>query len=101
MQTKRSDVVGQVVAVKKVEINFSKTDLNYKLRVGQILALDVSRFPCYECTQPRQVWYRPLEKIDQPILGKSETYRYQDEVLSVRWNRGLPSNNIFVGRFVM
>ena len=101
MQTKRSAVVGQVVAVKKIEINFSKTDLNYKLRVGQILALDVSRFPCYECTQPRQIWYRPLEKIDQPILGKSETYRYQDEVLSVRWNRGLPSNNIFVGRFVM
>lgn len=101
MQTKRSAVVGQVVTVKKVEINFSKTDLNYKLRVGQILALDVSRFPCYECTQPRQIWYRPLEKIDQPILGKSETYRYQDEVLSVRWNRGLPSNNIFVGRFVI
>jgi len=101
MQTKRSAVVGQVVAVKKVEINFRKTNLNYKLQVGQILALDVSRFPCYECTQPRQIWYRPLEKIDQPILGKSETYRYQDEVLSVRWNRGLPSNNIFVGRFVM
>ena len=101
MQTKRSAVVGQVVAVKKVEINFSKTDLNYKLRVGQLLALNASRFPCYECTQPQQIWYHPLEEIDQPTLGKSELYRYQDEVLSVRWNRGLPSNNIFVGRFVM
>ena len=101
MKTKRSTIVGQVVAVKKVEIDFSKIGLNYKLQVGRILALDVSRFPCYECTQPHQIWYRPLEKINQLIVGKSETYRYQDEVLSVRWNRGLPSNNIFAGRFVM
>ena len=48
-----------------------------------------------------RVWYKPLEKIDTAVVGKSTFYRYKDTILPVTWNRNTPSNNIFVGDFTM
>ena len=106
LQKKRSAILGKIVAVKQTIVDLSNTGRNYQLTVsqqqlGDVLVLDVSQFPCTSCTQPHQIWYDPLEKIDKPILGKSQVYRYQDKILSVMWNFGLPTNNIFVGQFVM
>lgn len=99
--TKRSAVVGEIASTKIEPIEFTKQDLEYELRVGEVLSLSALRNPCEYCTQPHEVWYKPLETIDTAVVGKSNIYRYKDTVLAVTWNRSEPSNNIFVGRFAM
>ena len=101
MTTKRGKVLGEVVSTEIAPITFTKQDVKYNLRVGEVLTLSVSRYPCQNCTQPHQIWYKPLEQIDTPIVGKSTAYCYQDKILSVTWNCGEDTNNVFVGNFVM
>ena len=101
INAKRSAVVGEIASTKIEPIEFTKQDMEYELRVGEVLSLSALRNPCEYCTQPHEVWYKPLETIDTAIVGKSNLYRYKDTVLAVRWNRSEPSNNIFVGRFTM
>ena len=101
MTTKRGEILGEVVSTEIAPITFTKQDVKYNLRVGEVLTLSVSRYPCQNCTQPHQIWYKPLEQIDTPIVGKSTAYCYQDKILSVTWNCGEDTNNVFVGNFAM
>ena len=101
MTTKRSEILGEVVSTENVPITFTKEGVKYDLQVGKVLTLSVSRYPCQNCTQPHQIWYKPLEQLDTPIVGKSTTYCYQDKILSVTWNCGEDTNNVFVGDFAM
>ena len=98
---KRSKVLGEVVSTENAPITFTKEGVKYDLRVGKVLTLSVSRYPCQNCTQPHQIWYKPLEQLDTPIVGKSTAYCYQDKILSVTWNCGEDTNNVFVGDFAM
>ena len=101
MTTKRGELLGEIVRTESAPIAFTKEDVKYDLRVGQVLTLSVSRYPCQNCTQPHQIWYKPLEQLDTPIVGKSTSYSYQDKILSVIWNDGEDTNNVFVGNFAM
>ncbi len=101
MTTKRGELLGEIVRTESAPIAFTKEDVKYDLRVGQVLTLSVSRYPCQNCTQPHQIWYKPLEQLDTPIVGKSTSYSYQDRILSVTWNCGEDTNNVFVGNFAM
>ena len=101
MTTKRSTVLGELVSTESAPITFAKEGVEYDLRVGEVLTLSVSRYPCQNCTQPHQIWYKPLEQLDTPIVGKSTSYCYQDKILSVTWNCDEDTNNIFVGDFAM
>ena len=101
MTAKRAEVLGEIVSTETAPITFTKQDVKYDLRVGEVLTLSVSRYPCQNCTQPHQIWYKPLEQLDTPIVGKSTSYCYQDKILSVTWNCDEDTNNIFVGDFAM
>ncbi len=101
MAVKRSELLGEIISTENVPITFAKEDVKYDLRVGEVLTLSVSRYPCQNCTQPHQIWYKPLEQLDTPIVGKSTSYCYQDKILSVTWNCGEDTNNVFVGDFAM
>ena len=101
MAAKRSEMLGEIVSTENASITFTKEGVKYDLRVGEMLTLSVSRYPCQNCTQPHQIWYKPLEQLDTPIVGKSTSYSYQDKILSVTWNDGEDTNNIFVGDFAM
>ena len=101
MSTKRGELLGEIVSTETAPIAFTKEGVEYDLRVGEVLTLSVSRYPCQNCTQPHQIWYKPLEQLDTPIVGKSTSYCYQDKILSVTWNCGEDTNNVFVGDFAM
>ena len=101
MNAKRSAVIGEVASTKIEPIEFTKREMEYELRVGEVLSLSALCNPCEYCTQPHEVWYKPLETIDTAVVGKSNLYRYKDTTLAVTWNRSEPSNNIFVGGFEM
>lgn len=101
LMTKHADVIGKVVATQTSPITFKKNDTKYDVTVGKVLALSAHRYPCAKCTQPHQIWYEPLTKIKNAIVGKSKIYRYKDGILPVNWQQGEEINNIFVGSFLI
>lgn len=101
LSTKRGEVLGEIVGTKVVPITFMKKKVDYEVRVGTVLTLSAARYPCQYCTQPHQIWYKPLDKIDGAVVGKSNAYRYKDSILPVTWSQGISKNNIFVGDFTM
>lgn len=101
LTTKSKDVIGDVVATKISPIKYTKEGMKYDVAVGKVLTLSVNRCPCSSCTQPHQIWYKPLTKINEAIVGKSEVYCYKDSCLPVNWQQGEASNNVFVGSFSM
>ena len=101
LTTKRADVLGEVVAIETASIKFAKEGTKYDVTVGEALALSANRYPCANCTQPHQIWYKPLTAIQDAIVGKSEVYRYKDGHLPVTWQQSGTANNVFVGTFSM
>ncbi len=102
MQTKRAAILGKLVATKVAPITFKKDSTKYDVQVGEILTLTANRYPCAGCTQPHQIWYKPLTDIQNAIVGKSDTYRYKDkDTLPVMWSQGGQENNVFVGSFTI
>ena len=101
LTTKHADVLGEVAATQTAAIEFTKEGTKYDVTVGEVLALSANRYPCVNCTQPHQIWYKPLTAIQNPIVGKSEVYRYKDTHLPVTWQQGGVENNVFVGDFSM
>lgn len=98
---KRRAVVGEIVRTKIVPVGFSKEGVEYKVHIEEVLYLAATGYPCQYCTQPHQIWYKPLEKVDNAVVGKSKAYRYKDAILPTTWNQGEPANNVFVGKFTM
>ena len=99
LKAKYADVLGEVVATETVAIEFKKAGTVYDVTVGEVLTLSVNRYPCAGCTQPHQIWYKPLTAIENPIVGKSEVYRYKGTHLPVTWQQSGAENNVFVGSF--
>ena len=101
LSTNHTKVLGNVVATQKVPIKYTKIGTKYDVSVGRILTLSVNRYPCAKCTQPHQIWYDPLIKVNDVIVGKSEIYSYKDKYLPVNWQQGDVTNNVFVANFSM
>ena len=101
LTTQRADVLGEVVATQTASIEFLKEGTRYDVKVGEVLALSANHYPCAGCTQPHQIWYKPLTTIQNAIVGKSEVYRYKDTHLPVTWQQSGAENNVFVGDFSM
>jgi len=99
LTTKYADVLGEVVATQTASIEFTKEGTKYDVTVGEVLKLSANRYPCAGCTQPHQIWYKPLTTIQNAIVGKSEVYRYKDTHLPVTWQQSGTENNVFVGDF--
>ena len=101
LTTKQADVLGEVVSTQTAAIEFTKQDTKYDVTIGEVLTLSANRYPCVNCTQPHQIWYKPLTTIQNAIVGKSEIYRYKDTYLPVMWQQSGSANNVFVGSFSM
>ncbi len=99
LSTKQVDVLGTVVTMQTAPIEFTKDGTKYDVSVGKVLQLSANRYTCEHCTQPHQIWYEPLIEVQNPIVGKSEIYRYKDTHLPVNWQQGEATNNVFVGSF--
>ncbi len=99
LTTEYGDVVGEVVATETADVEFTRVETRYAVKVGDVLTLSANRYPCADCTQPHEIWYKPLTPIENAIVGKSDVYRYQDSHLGVNWQQSGTENNIFVGRF--
>ena len=101
LTTKYADVLGEVVTTQTAAVEFTKQGTKYDVTVGEVLTLSANRYPCVNCTQPHQIWYKPLTAIQNAIVGKSEVYHYKDSHLPVTWQQGGTANNVFVGSFSM
>ena len=101
LSKKQVDILGTVVTTQTAAIDYIKDGTKYDVSVGKVLQLSANRYPCEHCTQPHQIWYQPLIEVQNPIVGKSEIYRYKDIHLPVNWQQGEATNNVFVGSFSM
>ena len=101
LTTKQADVLGEVVATQTAPVEFTKQGTKYDVTVGDALTLSANRYPCANCTQPHQIWYKPLTAIQDTIVGKSDVYQYKDTHLPVKWQQSGAANNVFVGSFSM
>lgn len=101
LSKKQVDVLGTVVTTETAPVDYTKDGTKYDVSVGKVLQLSANRYPCEHCTQPHQIWYEPLIEVQNPIVGKSEIYRYKDIHLTVNWQQGEATNNVFVGSFSM
>lgn len=98
--THKSELVGQVVASKRVPIQYTKVGLDHQVKVGDVLSLTALSYPCHHCTEkPYQVWYKPFDAVEQPVVGKTVFYEFRDKVLNATWRQTDESNSVFVAAF--
>jgi len=97
--TKFAATLGKVTATRAVATQVSNDGLNFSVRAGQAVSLDVNRYPCTHCTQDAQIWYQPLAAAENVIVGKTVKTMFRDAALDRSWNDAQEANSAFVGTF--
>lgn len=93
--------LGRIVAVKSAATEVSNDGLDYRVRAGEAVRLDVNRYPCQHCTQDAQVWYQPFVAAQNIIVGKTTRTAYRDSALDATWDDRQEANSAFVGSFAL
>ncbi len=93
--------LGRIVAVKAAATEVSNNGLDYRVRAGETVHLDVNRYPCKHCTQDAQLWYQPFVEAGNVIVGKTTRTAYRDGALGATWDNRQEANSAFVGSFTL
>lgn len=96
---KYKDVLGKVAAVKAADVQFGNDGLDYRVRVGNVVGLNINRYPCKHCTQDAQIWYQPFVAAENIIVGKTTRSIFNDATLGQAWDDRQEANSAFVGTF--
>lgn len=96
---KFASTLGKVTATRAVATQVSNNGLDFSVRAGEAVSLDVNRYPCKHCTQDAQIWYQPLAAADNVIVGKTVKTMFRDAALDRSWNDAQEANSAFVGTF--
>jgi len=94
-------ILGKVTATRAVATQVSNDGLNFSVRAGQAVSLDVNRYACNHCTQDAQIWYQPLAAAENVLVGKTVKTMFRDAALERSWNDAQEANSAFVGTFVL
>lgn len=98
LQEKLGPSFGKLVAVRTAPIQFVKSDTDYRLKVGDEARLTVAKSvdrTC--CTQPMEVWYKPLSPTANPTVGFTNLAEFKGNGLPT-WSRA-SQNSAFYGSF--
>jgi len=101
LMTSYKDSLGEIVAVKRAPITFTRTGDSFKVDARSIGKLDVAAMPNAECCkQPNLVWYQPLVNITDRKVGFTRESGIEDSTLGVSWSK-LNQNTAFYGKFAI
>ncbi|MDF2440757.1 MAG: hypothetical protein JWN98_1741 [Abditibacteriota bacterium] len=92
-------ILGKVTATRAVSTQVTNDGLNFSVRAGQAVSLDVNRYACKHCTQDAQIWYQPLAAAENVLVGKTVKTIFRDAALERSWNDAQEANSAFVGTF--
>jgi hypothetical protein len=101
LKARLSSALGEVVAVKKAPLAFSREGKSYTVASAGLATIDVEAMPedlC--CTMPHLVWYQPLVLLNGRKVGYTKKARYSGDVVSEPWERS-GENSAFYGTFAM
>jgi hypothetical protein len=89
--------LGRVIAIRHAPINFSLKDREYVVTSPNFGSLDVQGLPdCDCCKQPNDVWYEPLVKVTNRMVGYTVTAEYTSAATGNSWQRE-DENGAFYG----
>jgi len=93
--------LGDVVAIRRLPIEFYHADKSYAVRAGDIAELSVESMPNNECCKmPHQVWYEPLVPLQGRKVGYTKDARYAGGAVADSWQRA-DENSAFYGKFLI
>jgi hypothetical protein len=91
--------LGEVVAVKAAPVQFSKSGLEYTVRIPNVAYLKTTRYACDHCVMPHQTWYDPFVGLKSSIVAKAAVSEFKGtSELKTSWSR-TDENSSFVGDF--
>jgi len=99
LATTRAELVGEVVGVRSTPLDVAFDGDAYSVRAADRFELVGRALPDRACcAMPQDVWYTPLDRLDQRVVGLDETFTVDAPELGRAWSR--PGENAaFVGRF--
>jgi hypothetical protein len=98
LQEKLGTSFGKLIAVRPAPIQFVQSETGYRLKVGDEAQLTVAKTvdrTC--CTQPMEVWYKPLSPTSNPTVGFTNLCEVKGGTLPT-WSRA-SQNSAFYGSF--
>ncbi|MCE9595068.1 MAG: DUF1326 domain-containing protein [Planctomycetes bacterium] len=91
--------LGEVREIRGADLKVDVEGEHYSVRVDGVAELDGSLDADRACcSMPQNVWYEPLAKLDERVVGKSETFAFHDASFGSPWTRH-DANDTFVGKF--
>lgn len=91
--------LGTVSAIRRGPIQFQHTDNEYTVSSPNFASLDVQSMPDMACCkQPNLVWYSPLQKLTNGMVGYTVDAQYSAGTVADAWERS-DENGAFYGAF--
>jgi hypothetical protein len=101
LMTTYKGALGDVVAIKKAPITFTRTGDSFHVDARGVGTLSVDAMPNRECCkQPNLVWYRPLAEVSDRRVGFTRESGVSDATLGVAWTKS-NQNTAFYGTFAI
>jgi len=93
--------IGKIVATKDVPVTFNQTETGTVFEAGKAVTLSVREIPGRPCcVMPHNVWYKPLVKLDRPLVGTTVKNRVKETALNATWLR-TEESSAFYGTFTL
>ncbi len=95
----RADLLGTIVEVRADALSIAIDAEAYRVSAPGCFELAGAPLPDRACcAMPQNVWYRPLETLERPLVGLDATFEARSPALDRAWSR--PGENAaFTGRF--
>jgi len=99
LQRELGATLGTQLAPRVVDLELSFAGDTWSARAPELFAFSGELLPDRACCKmPLAVWYTPFARLEQPIVGRTDEFRFTDERLATSWSR--PGENAaFLGRF--
>jgi hypothetical protein len=91
--------LGDIREVKSADVSVAIGGESYKVEVKDVAELEGSLIADRACCKmPQSVWYEPLAKIDERVVGNTDVFSFHDASFGTPFTRR-GENDAFVGKF--
>jgi hypothetical protein len=99
LRASHADLLGQVLAVRSVPLDFDIGADAFRVDGGAAFLLRGAAMPDRACCKmPYNVWYSPFERVEDRLVGNGADFRFAEPLLDRTWSRP-DENAAFLGRF--
>jgi len=97
--SRNGSALGTITAIRRGPIQFQHIDDEYTVSSPNFASMDVQSMPDMACCkQPNFVWYTPIQKLTNGMVGYTVDAQYSAGTLADAWERS-DENGAFYGAF--